>query len=55
VLIDAPWNAPGVTVGISTGPKRIYDIFEALGAAAGNRATVEVDPQHHRVEVIYHV
>lgn len=55
VLIDAPWNAPGVSVGISTGPKRIYDIFEALGAAAGNRATVEIDPQHHRVEVIYHV
>ena len=55
VLIDAPWNAPGVNVGISTGPRRVYDIFEALGAAAGSRATVEVDPQHHRVEVIYHV
>jgi defect in organelle trafficking protein DotD len=55
VLIDAPWNAPGVHVGISTGPRRVYDIFEALGAAAGNQATVEVDPQHHRVEVIYHV
>jgi defect-in-organelle-trafficking protein DotD len=55
VLIDAPWNAPSVHVGISTGPRRVYDIFEALGAAAGNQATVEVDPQHHRVEVIYHV
>ena len=55
VLIDAPWNAPGVNVGISTGPRRVYDIFAALGAAAGSRATVEVDPQHHRVEVIYHV
>jgi defect in organelle trafficking protein DotD len=55
VLIDAPWDAPGVHVAISTGPRRVYDIFEALGAAAGNQATVEVDPQHHRVEVIYHV
>jgi len=55
VLIDAPWNAPGVSVEISTGPQRVFDIFQALGAQAGDRATVAVDPQHHRVEVIYHV
>jgi len=55
VTVDAPWNVPGIDVAISSGPQRVYDIFEALGAQAGDRATVAVDPQHHRVEVIYHV
>ncbi len=55
VAIDAPPNAPPISVGISAGPLRIYEIFEALGDAAGSQATVQVDPQHHRVEVIHHV
>jgi len=55
VVISAPWNTPDVHVDISSGPRRVYDIFQALGAASGNQATIEVDPLHHRVEVIYHV
>jgi len=30
-------------------------IFEAIGASVGNQATVQIDPQHHRIEVIHHV
>ena len=33
----------------------VYQVFEALGAEAGTRATVQVDPQHHQVQVIHHV
>jgi len=55
VVVDAPFNAPSVSVGIRAGPQRVYDIFQAIGRAAGDRATVQVDPQHHRVQVIYHV
>ena len=55
VVVDAPFNAPSVSIGISAGPQRVYDIFQAIGHAAGDRATVQVDPQHHRVQVIYHV
>lgn len=55
VVVDAPFNAPSVSIGISAGPQRVYRIFEAIGGAAGNRATVKLDPQHHLVQVIYHV
>jgi defect-in-organelle-trafficking protein DotD len=42
-------------IGISAGPQRVYEIFEQIGANAGALATVEVDPQHHSVQVIHHV
>ena len=30
-------------------------VFQALGEEAGTRATVQVDPLHHQVQVIHHV
>jgi defect-in-organelle-trafficking protein DotD len=55
VAVAAPTNAVPLPIGISTGPKRVYEIFEAIGASVGNQATVQIDPQHHRIEVIHHV
>lgn len=55
VVVDAPFNVSSVSIGVRSGPKRVYDIFQAIGAAAGDHATIQVDAQHHRVQVIYHV
>ncbi len=55
VAISAPWNAQPLAVGVSKDPRRIYDIFEQIGDEAGGAATVRIDPQHQRVEVIHHV
>jgi defect-in-organelle-trafficking protein DotD len=55
VEVKAPFNGKPLSIGISTGPQRVVDIFEAIGGAAGGNATVEVDPQHQRVQVIHHV
>jgi hypothetical protein len=32
-----------------------FQVFQALGEEAGSRATVQVDPLHHQVQVIHHV
>jgi len=42
-----------VSVQMSSVP--VYRVFEALGVEAGTRATVQVDPLHHQVQVIHHV
>jgi len=42
-----------VSVTISSVPA--YQVFQALGEEAGTKATVDVDPLHHQVEVIHHV
>jgi defect in organelle trafficking protein DotD len=55
VVVDSAFNVQSVSIGVKTGPRRVYDIFQAIGSAAGDRATVQVDAQHHRIEVIYHV
>jgi defect-in-organelle-trafficking protein DotD len=55
VSISAPPNPQSLTLGLSTGPLRAYDIFRQIGDQAGDRATVTVDPQQHLVEVIHHV
>ena len=44
----------------STSPSRLpsvpaFQVFQALGEEAGTRATVQVDPLHHQVQVIHHV
>ncbi|WOJ91774.1 DotD/TraH family lipoprotein (plasmid) [Methylocapsa polymorpha] len=52
---NAALGAPPVPISIHTGPQRVYEILEAIGEAAGAQATVEVDPQHQRVQVIHHV
>ena len=42
-----------ITLRIAAVP--VYRVFQALGAEAGTRATVEIDPLHHQVQVIHHV
>jgi len=51
----APANAQPLDIAIRLKSVPAYQVFEALGAEAGARATVEVDPLHHQVEVIHHV
>ena len=45
---------PPLTVSVSTGFVTAVSAFSALGDAAGSRAMVRVDPQHHLVEVIHY-
>ena len=54
VVTAAPGAAP-VEVAVAVQDARILDLFEALGTAAGVRATVIVDPDHHQVEVRHNV
>jgi defect-in-organelle-trafficking protein DotD len=42
-----------VAIQISSVP--VYRVFQALGEEAGTQATVQLDPQHHQVQVIHHV
>ena len=42
-----------VAIQISSVP--VYQVFQALGEEAGTQATVQLDPQHHQVQVIHHV
>jgi defect-in-organelle-trafficking protein DotD len=55
VTVSAPPNGLPLAVGISTGAEQVFQIFHALGEAAGTNATVQLDPLHHQVEVIHHV
>jgi len=48
---------PGVVplpVSINVASVPVYQVFRTLGEQAGTKATVQVDPLHHQVEVIYH-
>jgi defect-in-organelle-trafficking protein DotD len=51
----APPDAQPVTVAIEISSVPAFRVFQALGEAAGTRATVEVDALHHQVQVIHHV
>jgi defect-in-organelle-trafficking protein DotD len=42
-----------VSIQISSVP--VYQVFRVLGDEAGTQATVQIDPQHHQVQVIHHV
>lgn len=53
--VTAPPNAQPVNVAITISSVSAYQVFQALGQEAGTKATVEVDPLHHQVEVIHHV
>lgn len=55
VSVERPWNGASLPIVIPAGPRRIYDLFEEIGTAAGTHATVRLDPQHQTVEVTYHV
>jgi len=52
--VSAPQNAVPMDVSIEVNALPVYDILQMLGNDAGNRATVEVDPLNHQVEVVYH-
>lgn len=52
--VTAPPNAQPVDVAITISSVPAYQMFQALGDEAGAKATVEVDPLHHQVEVIHH-
>ena len=51
----APANAQPLEVSIRMSSVPAYQVFQSLGAEAGTRATVQVDPLHHQVQVIHHV
>ena len=51
----APPNTRPLTVAIKISSVSAYQVLQMLGAEAGGRATVQVDPLHHQVEVIHHV
>jgi defect in organelle trafficking protein DotD len=51
--VTAPQNAQPLNVSISAS-ETAYQVFQQLGADAGTKATVQVDPVHHQVEVIHH-
>ncbi len=53
--VTAPPDAQPLNVTLQMTMVPIYRVFPALGEEAGTRATVEVDPLHHRVQVIHHV
>lgn len=50
-----PAGQQPINVAITISSVPVYQVFQALGAGAGTQATVEVDPQHHQVQVIHHV
>jgi defect-in-organelle-trafficking protein DotD len=52
--VTAPKNAQQVNISISASSQTAYQVFQQLGADAGAKATVQVDPLHHQVEVIHH-
>ena len=51
----APANSQPLDVAIRLSSVPAYQVFQTLGAEAGTRATVQVDPLHHQVQVIHHV
>ena len=51
----APANPQPLDVAIRLSSVPAYQVFQTLGAEAGTRATVQVDPLHHQVQVIHHV
>ena len=54
-FVSGPPNQQPLTVTIRIASVPVYRVFQVLGAEAGTRATVEVDPLHHQVQVIHHV
>jgi defect-in-organelle-trafficking protein DotD len=51
----APPNTPPLDVAVQVASAPAFEVFKALGDQAGARATVEVDPLHHQIQVIHHV
>ncbi len=54
-FVTAPPGAQPLQVAVELTDVPAYEVFKALGEEAGTRATVELDPLHHQVQVIHHV
>jgi len=52
---SGPATQKPLTVAIQIASATVYQVFQALGEEAGTQATVQIDPQHHQVQVIHHV
>jgi defect-in-organelle-trafficking protein DotD len=50
----APPNTAPLNVAVQISSAPAFEVFRALGDQAGVRATVEVDPLHHQIQVIHH-
>ena len=50
-----PETQQPLNVSIQIASVPVYQVFQALGEEAGAQATVQLDPQHHQVQVIHHV
>jgi len=55
LVITRPSNAPPVDVAVNMTDVPVVRLFEALGEAAGSRATVIVTPNLRQVDVQHHV
>lgn len=55
LVVSKPANPAPITVGVSMTDASAIDLFRAMGEAAGNQATVIVDPDHQQVLVQHHV
>ena len=55
VAVTAPVNSQPLPVAVNLASTTVVSAFAALGDQAGPRATVEVDPLHHRIAVAHHV
>lgn len=53
-VVPAPPGQAPAAVSVAPGPVPVIQAFQALGDAAGTRATVRVDPARRQVEVLYH-
>ena len=54
-LTTGPASQKPIPVSIRISSVPVFEVFQALGAEAGTLATVQIDPQHHQVQVIHHV
>ena len=54
-LTTGPASQKPIPVAIRISSVPVFEVFQALGAEAGTLATVQIDPQHHQVQVIHHV
>ena len=52
--VSGPLDRQALNVTVDPAPRRVVDILRQLGDDAGAAATVNVDAQHQRLEVIHH-
>lgn len=55
VAIQAPPNAEPQPIVVEAVEAPVVDYLRSIGKAVGDRATVQIDPQHHQIQVIHHV